>query len=275
MLIAAGLLVAAARGGVRRSSAGRSRRRRSRPTSRAAPHRCGSRSACTAGSSAPQLHPADAPRPNPSSPGGSAQRPSATAELAQAGSGSAPVAVSTCAHTWSAPASRWAVSRAATVAASPCGDERVDQRVAAAVGDVGVGPAEPQQVGPVVAQVQVGLVDGGPADRAGALGSVSSTTFCSGASSDARAERSRAPRGCARAWSGRGARPRSARRPARSTFGPSAASARPDDRHLGVVQPVQVVDDRVVRAAVLLGGLGVPDADAEQEPAGCAAAIRW
>jgi hypothetical protein len=49
-------------------------------------------------------------------------------------------------------------------------DQRIDQRVATAVGEVGVGPAQPAQVAEVVGQAEVRLLHPRPADGAGPLG---------------------------------------------------------------------------------------------------------
>ena len=146
-------------------------------------------------------------------------------------------------------------------------DERVDQRVAAAVGEVGVRPAQPPEVGRVVAQVQVGTVDGGPAERARRdrvgvehhllLGS-EQRALPEDLAGEARVRR----RGEV------GVR-------ARRALGGEGEHLRPErgehpvlDGHALGVEDVEVVDDRVVRAAVLLRGLGMADADAEQEAAG-------
>ena len=53
-----------------------------------------------------------------------------------------------------------------------------------------------------------------------------------------------------------------------STFGPSAAMTRRLVGTFGGVERVEVLDQHVVGLAVLLGVLGMADADAEQEPAG-------
>ena len=98
--------------------------------------------------------------------------------------------------------------------------------------------------------------------------SVVSTTLCSGARNASGPISSRASGGVL----GCGQVGVCARGPRRadsfSTCGPSAATTRRSLRHAVLVELVEVLDERVDRLAVLLVGLGMADADAEQEPAG-------
>ena len=146
-------------------------------------------------------------------------------------------------------------------------DERVDQGVAAAVGEVGVGPAQAPEVARVVAQVQVRAVDGGPAERAGGDGIGVEHHLLLGRQQRPVAEDLAGLPGVV---GGGQVRVR-----AGGALGGEREHLRAErgqrpvlDGHALGVEDVEVVDDRVVGAAVLLGGLRVADADAEQEAAG-------
>ena len=149
----------------------------------------------------------------------------------------------------------------------PVHDERVDQRVAAAVGEVGVRPAQPPEVARVVAQVQVGAVDGGPAERAGRDGVGVEHHLLLGGEQRALPE-DLAGEARVRRRGEVGVRARRALGGQRQHLRPERGEHPVLDGHALGVEDVEVVDDRVVGAAVLLRGLGMADADAEQEAAG-------
>ena len=265
MMISAGLLVVGRGAGLHAAPAPADRRAGDRR-----PSGCASRTARTAVSPARRCTRRTRLRGRPDrGPGRSAQR-RAAARSRIAGSGSAPGAVSTWAQTWSAPASRCSSSRAATVGASPCATSASISRSLPPSGDVVLGPAEPQQVGGVVAQAEVGLVDGRPADGAGALRVGVQHDLVLRGQQHARAEQLAGLAGVL----GGGQVRVGARGALRGDLAAPSARAPPapgPDRHLGRVERVQVLDHRGVGLRYSLVASGWPMPTPSRNRPGCAA----
>ena len=142
--------------------------------------------------------------------------------------------------------------------------ERVDQRVAASAGQVGVRPAERAQVADVVGEAEVRVPHARPADGAGPFRvGLEHELLLRGEQRPVAEDLARLPGVLRRDQVGQ--RPGGALGGQPQDPGAEGGQRPARGRDLELVELVQVADELVVRPLVLLGGFRMPDPEAEQE----------